>query len=218
VCLYAVGECRIKGLLHADDTHVCLDALHQLGVTFAWEDDGQTLRVVGTGGTSDYSTVSSCMCTSEDISECLVRIRRSFQSAVEGSLSGQCRHGVALSHDHVHAHHRRQHRHYRHIHFSSFCDSFVRMLTTTGAGVERLKERPIKDLTDALTENGCRIRFPEKAGFFPFEIEGTGLAGGHIRLSANVSSQFVSSILMSAPYATHTHTHTHTHYLFYDYS
>ena len=38
-------------------------------------------------------------------------------------------------------------------------------------------------------------------GFFPFEIIGTGLPGGKMSMSANISSQYVSSVLLSGPYA-----------------
>eukprot|EP01117_Protostelium_nocturnum_P012724 TRINITY_DN4699_c0_g1_i1.p1 TRINITY_DN4699_c0_g1~~TRINITY_DN4699_c0_g1_i1.p1 ORF type:complete len:1525 (-),score=579.22 TRINITY_DN4699_c0_g1_i1:81-4655(-) len=69
-------------------------------------------------------------------------------------------------------------------------------------GSQRMKERPIRDLTDALTKKGCNIQFLEKDGFFPIQINGSSLPGGVIDLSANVSSQFVSSILLSAPYAS----------------
>jgi 5-enolpyruvylshikimate-3-phosphate synthase len=68
-------------------------------------------------------------------------------------------------------------------------------------GITRLQERPFKDLTDALQKNGCDITFLKKNGFVPFCIKGDGLPGGEISLASNVSSQFVSSILMSAPYA-----------------
>ncbi len=87
---------------------------------------------------------------------------------------------------------------------SRFLTTMCTLITdgnTTITGVARLKERPIKDLTDALRANHCSIRFLEKEGFFPFEITGSGLRGGEIELDAKVSSQFVSSILMSAPYA-----------------
>lgn len=80
-------------------------------------------------------------------------------------------------------------------------------------GVGRLKERPIEDLTKALLSNGCKINFLEKPGCFPIETEGplfpggrkplhNNEIGGKISLSANISSQYVSSVLISAPYAS----------------
>jgi len=44
--------------------------------------------------------------------------------------------------------------------------------SATLTGHPRLKERPIKDLTDALTQNGCKIEFLEKEGYFPFVVHG----------------------------------------------
>ncbi|RMX68968.1 hypothetical protein KXD40_003448 [Peronospora effusa] len=68
-------------------------------------------------------------------------------------------------------------------------------------GNHRMKERPISPLVDALRENGCEIIYSEKEGFLPLAIRGTGLRGGTVRLAAEVSSQYVSSVLISAPYA-----------------
>ena len=64
-----------------------------------------------------------------------------------------------------------------------------------------MKERPIKDLTDALIEVGCSIDHLESPTSLPIKVHSTGLRGGRIELSGKVSSQFVSSVLISAPYA-----------------
>ncbi len=64
-----------------------------------------------------------------------------------------------------------------------------------------MKQRPIGPLVKALQENGSNIKCLETEGCFPLEIQPTGLKGGLINLSASVSSQYVSSILISAPYA-----------------
>jgi hypothetical protein len=58
--------------------------------------------------------------------------------------------------------------------------------------------RPIKDLTDALIEVGCTIEHLESASSLPIRVASTGLTGGRIELSGKVSSQFVSSVLISA--------------------
>lgn len=68
-------------------------------------------------------------------------------------------------------------------------------------GNARMKQRPIGPLVKALQENGSQIKCLESEGCFPLEIHPTGLKGGLINLSASVSSQYVSSILISAPYA-----------------
>eukprot|EP00929_Paragymnodinium_shiwhaense_P042531 TRINITY_DN21998_c0_g2_i1.p1 TRINITY_DN21998_c0_g2~~TRINITY_DN21998_c0_g2_i1.p1 ORF type:complete len:1551 (+),score=381.55 TRINITY_DN21998_c0_g2_i1:60-4655(+) len=68
-------------------------------------------------------------------------------------------------------------------------------------GDKRMKERPIKDLTDALALCGCKIEHMESPTSLPVKVSSTGLKGGRIELSGKVSSQFVSSVLISAPYA-----------------
>ena len=69
-------------------------------------------------------------------------------------------------------------------------------------GNSRMKQRPIGPLVDALRSNGCDIKYMESEGSLPLNIKASGgLNGGKIELGATVSSQYVSSILMCAPYA-----------------
>ena len=70
-------------------------------------------------------------------------------------------------------------------------------------GNKRMNEgRPIKDLVDALRENGSSIECTGKDGHLPLKINAAeGMEGGDIELDASFSSQYVSSILMAAPYA-----------------
>jgi pentafunctional AROM polypeptide len=69
-------------------------------------------------------------------------------------------------------------------------------------GNNRMKQRPIGDLVDALTVNGASIEYLEKTGSLPLKIAASGgFKGGRINLAAKVSSQYVSSLLMCAPYA-----------------
>ncbi len=69
-------------------------------------------------------------------------------------------------------------------------------------GIARMRQRPIGELVDALEELGAEIEYLEETGFPPLEIdaEGPGLTGGHIDLGATMSSQFVSALLLAAPY------------------
>ena len=69
----------------------------------------------------------------------------------------------------------------------------------TITGTERMKNRPIKLLVDALNSLGARIEYIEKEGFPPLRIYGSALQGGEISLPANVSSQYISALLMVAP-------------------
>ena len=70
----------------------------------------------------------------------------------------------------------------------------------TITGSERMKQRPIKILVDALNTLGAKIEYLEKDGFPPLKIIGNQLAGGEISLNGGVSSQYVSALMMIAPY------------------
>jgi 3-phosphoshikimate 1-carboxyvinyltransferase len=67
-------------------------------------------------------------------------------------------------------------------------------------GSERMKERPIKELVDSLKSIGADIFYLERDGFPPIEIKGKKLSADDITIKANVSSQFISSVLLIAPY------------------
>jgi 3-phosphoshikimate 1-carboxyvinyltransferase len=67
-------------------------------------------------------------------------------------------------------------------------------------GSPRMKERPVGGLVFALNTIGGNIQYLEAAGFPPFLVDGV-LRGGAVRVDSTVSSQFASSLLMSAPYA-----------------
>ena len=67
-------------------------------------------------------------------------------------------------------------------------------------GSERMKNRPIKLLVDALTTLGARIEYVEKEGFPPLRIFGSALMGGELSLNGGVSSQYISALMMIAPY------------------
>lgn len=66
-------------------------------------------------------------------------------------------------------------------------------------GTERMKQRPIRLLVDALCELGAKISYVEQAGFPPIDIVGKRLEGGKICLKGNVSSQYISALMMIAP-------------------
>jgi 3-phosphoshikimate 1-carboxyvinyltransferase len=71
-------------------------------------------------------------------------------------------------------------------------------------GDEQMNKRPINDLVDALKSNG--IKCSCQNGFPPVKIQGGNFIGGRINVDASISSQFVSSILLSSPYAKRTVT------------
>ena len=66
-------------------------------------------------------------------------------------------------------------------------------------GSERMKERPIHHLVEALNSIGADINYLEKDGFPPLSINGKDLEGGKVNISTSVSSQFVSALLLIAP-------------------
>jgi 3-phosphoshikimate 1-carboxyvinyltransferase len=66
-------------------------------------------------------------------------------------------------------------------------------------GSSRMKERPIKILVDALRQLGAEVTYLEKQGFPPLKIIGKKLTNNKVALSADVSSQYVSALLLIAP-------------------
>lgn len=151
----AKGTCRIRGLLHSDDTLVMLAAIRELGIHFSWEENDTVLVVHGSAGQIKEPSTPIMLNNAGTAS----RFLTSFCSTL---ASGTC------------------------------------ILT----GNHRMKERPIGDLVDALRANGSIIDYEEAEGSLPIKITGTGgLHGGEIILSPNTSSQYVSSILLSAPLA-----------------
>ncbi len=69
-------------------------------------------------------------------------------------------------------------------------------------GSERLQQRPIKDLVDTLRILGADIAYKYKEGFPPLQINGKQLQGGSVEISGKVSSQFITALLLIAPYLT----------------
>ena len=66
-------------------------------------------------------------------------------------------------------------------------------------GNERMRQRPIKILVEALRELGANIEYCDKEGFAPLHIRGQKLNGGLLTVDTTVSSQFVSALMMIAP-------------------
>jgi 3-phosphoshikimate 1-carboxyvinyltransferase len=68
-------------------------------------------------------------------------------------------------------------------------------------GNARMRERPIRDLVDGLQKLGVPIRCEQNNGCPPVIIDAAGLPGGRAQMDGSRSSQFVSAVLMAAPYA-----------------
>ncbi|KAJ7472306.1 Shikimate dehydrogenase [Mycena galericulata] len=158
----AQGTCRLKNLLHSDDTQVMMAALIELkGASFTWEDGGETLVVQGGGGALSVPPKGK-------------EIYLGNAGTAARFLTTVC----TL------------------VQASSTTDE-----TTVITGNARMKQRPIGPLVDALRANGSKIEFLESAGCLPLAIAPQGLKGAKIQLAASVSSQYVSSVLLCAPYA-----------------
>ena len=85
----------------------------------------------------------------------------------------------------------------------------MRFLTTFSAlakgkvrldGDERMQERPIADLLDCLMQMGVKATTAYNNDCPPLEIEGEGVPGGKVKLAGDKSSQYLTSLLLSAPY------------------
>lgn len=153
------GKCRIRNLLHSDDTQVMLAALSKLqAASFSWEEEGQVLVVEGNGG--------------------------ALKASAEELYLGNA--GTA----------------------SRFLTTVASLATPTDVqstvltGNARMKERPIGPLVDSLRQNGIPVEYKEKKGSLPVDVSAAGgFPGGDVNLAATISSQYVSSLLMCAPYA-----------------
>ena len=155
------GTCRIKNLLHSDDTEVMLNALIKLrGAEIAWEEDGKVLVVTGNGGKLHATDDELYLGNAGTASRFLTTVA-TLAEATETDWS-------------------------------------------TLTGNARMEKRPIGALVEALRANGATIECVERESerYFPLKIKASqGMEGGEINLKANTSSQYVSSILMCAPYA-----------------
>lgn len=88
------------------------------------------------------------------------------------------------------------------------CGTAARFMTTYLAchegdwlltGTERMKQRPMAPLVNALRVLGADIQYAEKDGFLPLQIYGKVLQGGKVAVDMTQSSQYVSSLLLAAP-------------------
>ncbi|KUJ22954.1 Shikimate dehydrogenase [Mollisia scopiformis] len=153
------GPCRIKNLLHSDDTEFMLTAIGKLGgATYSWEDAGEVLVVQGKGGD----------------------LRASPSELYIGNAGTASRFLTTVV---------------------SLCKPSS-VSSTILTGNARMKVRPIGPLVDSLRANGVAIKYLEKEHSLPLDVPASGgFIGGEIKLAATVSSQYVSSLLMCAPYA-----------------
>lgn len=88
------------------------------------------------------------------------------------------------------------------------CGTAARFLTTYLAchegdwlltGTERMKQRPMAPLVEALRSLGADIQYVENEGRLPLHIKGKTITGGKVKMDTTSSSQFASSLLLAAP-------------------
>jgi len=70
--------------------------------------------------------------------------------------------------------------------------------TTVLSGSERMHNRPIKVLVEALRDLGAEISYLEKEGFPPLKITGKQLTKNKVQINGNISSQYISALLLMA--------------------
>ena len=75
--------------------------------------------------------------------------------------------------------------------------------TTTITGSERMQQRPIGTLVEALRTLGADITYTNREGYPPLRICGRQLPGGELEIEAGISSQYISALLMIAPRLAH---------------
>lgn len=66
-------------------------------------------------------------------------------------------------------------------------------------GTQRMQQRPIGILVESLKKLGARIQYINQTGYPPLKIRGTRLTGRNIDIEGNISSQFISALLLIAP-------------------
>ena len=69
----------------------------------------------------------------------------------------------------------------------------------TVRGDQRMYERPIKDLVDCLRQLGANIEYLANDGFPPLKISADGLQGGQVSIKGNISSQYLTAMLITSP-------------------
>ncbi|MDO5656105.1 MAG: 3-phosphoshikimate 1-carboxyvinyltransferase [Flavobacteriaceae bacterium] len=66
-------------------------------------------------------------------------------------------------------------------------------------GSDRMKSRPVRDLVSALVDLGCDIQYLENEGFPPLMIHGTSQLKNEVQILGEISSQFITALLLVAP-------------------
>lgn len=170
----AEGTSRLEGALDADDTQVMLNALQRLGIKAGWE-TAQELN-------NPDSNVTEEIDKKADLTIAVVGHGGHLPAAKADLFLGNS--GTSMR--------------------------FLTALCALGQGsytldgVERMRQRPQADLLEALQTLGTEAVALNGDGCPPLRVTGrNGLNGGTVRMNAAASSQFLTALLMAAPYARH---------------
>ncbi|KAL9129326.1 MAG: hypothetical protein Q9217_002197 [Psora testacea] len=171
------GTCRIRNLLHSDDTEVMMNALTKLqGASFTWEEDGRVLAVKGHGGHLQASAEDLYLGNAGTASRFLTSVAVLAKPTTHSSsiLTGNARMKQRP------------------------IGSLVDALRRNGADITYMKQAGESSYVEKTNED-----LEKKYGHcLPLRIQASGgMEGGDISLDAKESSQYVSSILMCAPRA-----------------
>ena len=149
----AKRESVLLGALDSEDTRVMIEGLRELGIQVEVSNAGETLSVVGCGGSPPAANAEIFVGNS----------------------------GTTIR--------------------------FLTALVTLGKGeykldgIARMRERPIQDLSDALNQLGAKVVCEGSQGCPPVVVKARGLAGGSATVRGDISSQFLSGLMMAAPCA-----------------
>jgi 3-phosphoshikimate 1-carboxyvinyltransferase len=173
----ATGETTLTGVLESVDTRVMIDGLRRLGLSISGDPANGEVRIIGTGGTLPADE-ADLWCENSGTS-----IR--FLTALCAASGRRCHGSVSRT------------EHQQEPHGSQSRGTRYRL-----DGNARMRERPIAPLIEALTQAGIHARCEFENGCPPVLIENGGLKGGTIPVRGDLSSQYLSGLLMVAPAAS----------------
>jgi 3-phosphoshikimate 1-carboxyvinyltransferase len=173
----AEGPSTLTGALESDDTQVMVESLRRLGLRVDWNRPTATIRISGNWPASTAQPTASGG-------------RMPPDNAAPPTRPDKTSHPLDF-----------------YVGNSGTTVRFLTAMLTLGRGVFRLdgnarmRERPIQDLLDALRQLGADVSSELNTGCPPVLIRAQGLPGGEATVRGDISSQYLSALLMAAPYA-----------------
>jgi 3-phosphoshikimate 1-carboxyvinyltransferase len=194
---------RLTGVLDSVDTRVMIDSLRRLGWVIEQNEAGCTLEIRGGMETQNSDTLSPATDTHQHNSRASGR-----EGWGEGDVTTRPH---TPSNFWLNRHRERLESSPTDLWLENSGTS-IRFLTALCAALDhgefcrldgnaRMRERPIQPLVDALREWGAVIDCELHTGCPPVVVRGTGLPGGVVRVAGDLSSQYLSALLMVAPLA-----------------